>query len=524
MKVKELALAIVMCAGLSLLTSCVSSKYLIPPSDLRAKDSGPMDILMKDGTIYSLTAGDIGIGNIAGYGTKYPSDGGKEHFSGVILLSDVELIQTAKIDRAKSLLLYTTIGVLAIATMSSGSSGASLNVKITRPSGDWSCPYVFTYDGDEYHFESETFAGAVCRGMERTNIETLKYLREVDGDYRLVVANQSHESDHINELTLIVVDHPFGTDVIPDVVGGIHTVHNPISPISARSFDGRDALDQVATVDNILWESDLKNIDFSQDNQLRDGLIFEFLKPEVAANAKLVINGMNTGLGFFALEKIFSLTGPAKLSWLHQLNTDTGERARFLGWIMREGGLHIFIWEDEKWNKQGWLPDVGPLAPAEKIVPLDLTGVKGERIKIKIESVTDLWRINRVAIDYTDDERMDILSLSPRQALTESHHNVADALATTDSLYYSILPGQHASITYDAILLNPAKQRSFILKSRGYYYPWIDDGPNDNRELVKRIFEEPLLGEHLYLSEWKTVKAEYARLYDNIPKFEDEDK
>ena len=50
---------------------------------------------------------------------------------------------------------------------------------------DTSCPFVYSFDGEQYHFDSETFAGAAMPGMDRTDYDNLERLLPVGGRYRL---------------------------------------------------------------------------------------------------------------------------------------------------------------------------------------------------------------------------------------------------------------------------------------------------------------------------------------------------
>ena len=103
-------------AGLVLLLGCVSSRYMIPPQDLKHSDEGYMSVLMKDGTVYNLEYGVIDTAYIAGVGLKYTVEDEVEDFSGSIPLSEVELVQISRRDFLKGLFLYLTVGALMSST------------------------------------------------------------------------------------------------------------------------------------------------------------------------------------------------------------------------------------------------------------------------------------------------------------------------------------------------------------------------------------------------------------------------
>jgi len=524
--IKHLAIfPILLAVGMALFTGCMSSKYVIPPSDLRASDSGPMDVLTLDGTIYDLDRGVVGTTSIDGEGIRYSVEGAVDTSFWSIPISEIELVQTGRIDMIKHLLITNSIVVLAVAAgVANGApSSASGEAEVNDPNvpNVGTCPLVYAFDGEDYHLESETFAGAVCRSLEYTTIERLHHLREVGGAYHLVVANQQPESQFVNELSLFAVDHPSGTQVIPDITGQIRTMRLPETPSSAWDFDGRDAIEYVEAVDGSMWKSELEAVDFSEEENLRDGLVCEFPNPTGATQAKLIITGKNTTLCNYVLESMFSQGDVNRFDWLHQLNTNQAEREKFMGWITREGGLDVSVWMNGNWIKQGWFPNVGPHVSAEKMITLDVSGVTTDNIKIKIESARDLWRIDRVAMDFSDDEEIAVIPLTLRSAITESGVNVSHLFAESDSLYYGSMRGDYARMVFDAVARNPKMERSLVMKSRGFYYKWPQPYMHEiSPATVERVLTEPLYGNRYFLPKWREAKAAYTSRGALVPHFE----
>lgn len=523
MKTSNIVISAIVATAALLPQGCVPSKQFIPPNELSWRDSGNIDILAKDGTIYSFRASQVRLTGVFGLGTMIHPDGSREDFKGEIPMEQIAMAKADKVDAAKNLLTYGVGGVLLAATIRSmnvSGAGVKMTASVKYPvsggGGFWgsSCPFVYTFDGEHFNLESETFAGAVCKGLERQNLDVLSHLREVDGVYRLVIANQSPESHFTNEVTLLAIDHPAGTRVIPDQSGRILTIRETIPPVKAYDRFENSVIDRVTSIDDIFWESDLDSADPDSSSQYRDGIICEFPKPAGSTAAKLVISGVNTSLGFFALERLFSMQGPEKLHWYDRLNNDPREKQRLISWIAREGGLNVYLWQDNGWVKTGWLLDVGPLVTSEKIVALDLGNIKEKTVRIRLECALDLWRIDAVSIDYSDDEKIEIRELTPRSAITEDKINVAEQIRHADSSYFSTLPGQYATVEFDAVPLVPGKARSFVLNSSGYYYTWIDDMPEYHGDLADKIMATPGLGGKLYYDEWKRAKPNYTSRED----------
>jgi hypothetical protein len=334
----------------------------------------------------------------------------------------------------------------------------------------------------------------------------------VGGQLKIRVANERRETEYVNELDILAVDHPSGTSVMPDPAGNIHTLINLVPPLSCRDYAGRNQLQSILQTDSVYWQSDLSTKDFKRDSDLRDGIICEFPKPLNAAGVKIIVNGINTDLGVFAFQKLFSLKGDNKLRWYHQLEHDPKEQAQFISWMKREGMLHISIWDGGEWKEQRALPDVGPMLCRDQCIALDLRNISGTTLKLKLESTTDLWKIDKVAADFSADQPVNITPLPIVSAITNEGADVTASLTHADKDYYTTVTGQSADVIYNDIPASAGTSRSLILKSRGYYHQWFDaTGPSQDSLIVK-ILREPGYGARLFLPEWKKVKEDYGTL------------
>lgn len=508
-------------------TGCVTvttHKY-VSPEDLKSKYSGEMDILTKDGVKYKLknawvqkTTSSNKVQAVHGTGYRFLGDGSSEPFRGSIALNDISLVQISRKNRTSILLGVTAVGILLaknaeMTSLGFGSkSGGYVRISYPISDGGGSCPLIYTFDGERFRFESETFAGAICQSLERTNNEVLEHLNVVNGRYHLALTNQSPESHHVNEISLLSAEHPNGTRIITDERGVLRTVGVLQAPKRAYDFAGVDVLSVIQFRDDRFWSSDVSANDFADTTDFRDGIICEFEIPEGTSLAKLVIYGRNSELGYYALGQIFSKRGPNKLDWYHQLNTNPAELRKLLNWIRREGGLAVSVWNGNDWVAANWLADVGPRIESEKIITIDLSGHESKILKIRLESATDLWRLDRVAIDYTTDQLITLTRLEMESAVTESGDDVTDALKNDDNKYHSTIPGNYSLLTFKAPEENSDsdRQRTILLRSSGYYYTWTVEQEKDEKELVDRILSDPYFGAKLYYKKWKTDRETFV--------------
>jgi hypothetical protein len=323
------------------------------------------------------------------------------------------------------------------------------------------------------------------------------------------LTNERPETEHTNELRLLELHHPVGVAVLPDMTGGFHSISDPVRPIRCNDYTGRDALEQILEDDNLFWESDLPSKDLAKEDNLRDGLMMEFPKPLGAKVAKFVVRGMNTALGSFALQQLFSLKGVNRLDWYRRLEENTGESLRLLGFMKREGMLHVKVKRDNEWVEQAAFFDPGPVVSKEQLVVLDVSEISGDRIHIALECATDLWRIDQVFADYSTDIPVYPEELPLVSALDESGRDVGDLLKRDDDKYYTTIQGEIAQLAFAVPPSQPGSQSTFVLKTKGFYHEWFTQSGKDQTALLEKILEDPLLGAKLYMAKWREVKPEY---------------
>lgn len=484
---------------------CTSTSKITRSSELaNPLETGEITVLTTTGSRFDLTNYRVTDSTLVAAGTLAGEN--PVNFSGEIRWSDISYIQTTRFSLLKSVL---TLGIIGFGASAFGKD-FTVDQKTTYhgPTGG-SCPFVYTYDGTDYHLESETFAGAVFKGAERTTVDRLYHLRPVDGLYSVRIVNERPESEYTNLFSLLVVDADPSARPLPDATGNMHTIRNPLVPLTAVDLDGRNCLRQITSTDGVYWESDITGRDFTKDGALRDGIVITFPKPENARCAKLVVRGVNTSLGVFAFEQLFQMKGKNRLEWYRQLEGDPLEGEKLLGFIRREGMLHVSVLANGTWKEESALFDVGPVVPKEQLAVLDVQSCPGGRLVIRLECAVDLWRIDQVAVDYSDDEPVSCRELMPARAVDESGRDLRKLLAEDDALYYGAAQGQSATLSFPVPPDGPGQERFFFARARGYYHQWFAPTGADQTALLDRILTSPQLGGKLLMAKWRSERQMY---------------
>jgi len=402
-----------------------------------------------------------------------------------IPLSEVEVVWIKKRDVGKTLIKsFSIVG------------GVAVLLVIMIIASDPSCPFIYSFDGENYTLDAEPYAGAVCRGLKRTEWCGLEHLKEVNGEYRILMTNELDETDYTDELKLVVVDHPGDVRVVPDTWGGIHTISNPIAPMRAYDREGSDLSFYVSKNDHRVWVSKEWEKNPERVENLKDELIFEFPKPKETSRAKIIFNGGSTLLGSKALKYYLELYGKEVSQWYEEVKNLGPAFFKMANTALREElfSLQIRVETEKGWESRGMLTGGPFLISKEKVYTLDLTGVPGDTLRIKLTPPTAFWKIDYLAVDYSDDLPVHITEINAKKGTSNGHEgeDAAAILAENDDNHLVMAnTGDSTELVFQVPPQSPGMERTVILKTAGYYHMRLKADEEPNRDILDRIHSEP---------------------------------
>jgi hypothetical protein len=355
-----------------------------------------------------------------------------------------------------------------LATITAARSGVKGHAAIrVADCSAFSCPLVYSWDGSGWRLDSGTFGGAIMRALQRTDVDNLDHLVATDGKLRLRVSNELRETDHVDRLQLLVVDHPAGTRVVPDHRGALHVVRRPAPPVAAQDFDGQDVLQSVRSADGQGWES--RRILRDPSRSARDGLVLRFVRPAGASAVHLLLEGNNTPWSAALMGEWVAARGAGVEAWYDSLNANP-RLARALGQrVAQEAFLGVWLRVDSGWTRRGLFWEAGPEISKRQVMHLDLRGVRGDTVEVRLEAPPAFWWIDAVLLEAARYER---IRVHRAPAMTGVAHDGIDpraGLAATDDRYLTLEPGQWAELTFVAPATPAATERSYVLSSTGWY-------------------------------------------------------
>lgn len=361
-----------------------------------------------------------------------------------------------------------------------------------EPTDGSSCPFVYSFDGGRYVRDSEPYGGAIYKAAQRTDRDNLDHLTEIQGSTRLKIANELPETQYIDEVKLLVVDHPRGTKVVPSFPGKLHTLSAPRPPTKAVDFRDCDVLELVKSKDDQLWISNPFGRDPGNKADGRDGLALEFARPQGKNFVKLAFNVQNTLWASYLLRQFLELHGDELENTYNLLNSSEEASEALQEAMKREAMLLIKVWNGKTWQTFNGLPVVGAAVAKDQVVWLDIRNVPGEVLRLRLESTVGLWIVNSIQADYTPDLPLEITELSLTQAIDHSGRDLKELLNTIDGRYYEMPTLEDwAELTFKAPSEEEGLERSFILKCTGYYTIHTDAEGEPQRDLIAKLMSEP---------------------------------
>jgi hypothetical protein len=250
--------------------------------------------------------------------------------------------------------------------------------------------------------------------------------------------------------------------VLLDKYGQSYLVGNPESPIIASSFSGYDLFP-------VIEEKDGEVFLFNDQDYSKNGIILKFRKTNDIKQGKLILNGNNTLWFDYLFGEFLKKFGSAYEGHMDkQSKIPTSERLQRL--LDSDFPLSIYIKENGSWKLIDYLFTVGPLASRDFVIPVDVSGLMGEEVEIKLESGFMFWELDYAAMDFSENIELHRTQLKPSIALGTGSQYWTTSLAEADGqCMIQEKVGDVTEVIFKTIPPVKNQQQTVFLHTRGYY-------------------------------------------------------
>lgn len=356
-----------------------------------------------------------------------------------------------------------------------------------------SCPFIYSYNGESFVFDGEPYGGATMSSLQRTDYSELEHLRTVDGQYRLMLTNEVDETQHTDSLDLLVVDHPRQARAVLDLAGQPHCFQNLSKLSGARDETGKDLLIWLEETDDRGWNPDLDHFSV-QDSLLdtRNHITLEFPRPEVSEDLYLVSNVGTGQWGSHMIRVMLGMRGNTIDEFYTKINTIPEYQDQLRQWNEREElfllGVEVEV--GDHWEERATLHGGGPFVSENRALPLDLTGVTGDTIRLRVHPPIGFWRFNSFHLAWGE-TAASVVKADLMSAVNEKGLDVSSLLEAEDQVYLDFPTTQeYAEIVFAAPTLDPEKDRTVFAVTSGWYGIHLyNDGPPEAESLMRLTYE-----------------------------------
>lgn len=320
------------------------------------------------------------------------------------------------------------------------------------------CPHNYTFDGNQFSYSNTLFTGASAQNLERFDYKKLDDLFEDQSTYEMILKNELNESQFINQLELIVVNHDKNISVVSDQQGNLYSIKEANAPISVMNANNEDVKELVITKD----EQSYSFNEMTDENMVN--LYATFDKPTDISNAKMVIDLKNTQWGGLVYQEFGNIMGDRFDDWVAKNQERSPEQARK---EQKEAGIQLipYIKKDNTWIELDAIDLIGEVNYNSLVVPIPEELIGDDKIEIKLQAGFNFWQVDYLAMDFTQSDELDVQTLSP------SLINGVESFSANydDEKYLELLnTGDSAHIQFMG-LNSSGETRTILLKSKGYY-------------------------------------------------------
>lgn len=378
-----------------------------------------------------------------------------------------------------------------------------------------SCPFVYSFNGQKYLFDAEPFGGSVAEGLKKTDYSRLEELVSDSGKYKLLMRNETDETQYTDEMKLIVIDHPENTTIAPDINGKFSVFENALPPISVTDENGKDITLYFKNNDNIKWQTEMPEDENYITDRFNHELIFKFPKPEHSKKVKLLINAGTSLWGEYMLKEMLINRGNKVDEWYKDVNRKGSEFYKLFQFVEREG-LFIMkanVLENSGWISRGNVAAGGPYIDEDRIIDMNIENVSGDTLCIKLNPPFGYWKIDYAGVIYESTIPSEIKEFPVTYAADEKGNDLRKSLSCIDGNYYSMpYLSSSAKIEFEAPPLINNSKRSLYLKTTGYYEIHLKKDKPEQAELIERVYNTPGLIIDLSLREYIRKFKEWGYL------------
>jgi hypothetical protein len=366
---------------------------------------------------------------------------------------------------------------------------------------DASCPFLYTWDGIGYRFVADINSNGGFgfpdptteeRALQQpysedyTKIDGAQLVAR-DGMYRLEIAEEQNEITYLDGVRLLAVDHSPDVEVYSPVTNWvndvppfqIHTIKDPVVPVSATDANGVNILPVISAVDRECTEAqpfhfDTVTVDFGdlsgakQIKMLYNAWVDWPGRPEAAAREEYLSSHPDEWYAYMSYAEVINEDG----EWQRVSDEEHLGRPQAKPRTMVLDITDWFVTDDYRVRINNWLDThidyiAVDVSEDEDVSVAELAPVSADLYwkGVSVQSSPD--RKEPSIPDYYD--VADLTGFSFYEGQFTRYGDVLPLLDQVDDKYVIMHAGDSIAIGFDGLSIPDGMERDYYLFSDGYY-------------------------------------------------------
>lgn len=420
-----------------------------------------------------------------------------------ILEKDKGRTTTSTVISSVGIVLFMTSVVLILT--SSSNDAPPPPAPPSQGSGESSCPFISTYNGEGFYTQGEIYAGAIYPQLVRNDYLPLTMEPVSEGKLQIKISNDQEEVQHTDLAELMVIEHDKGVQIMADQYGKLFSVAKPETPVAAT-------VNKKNILGNIVQKDDdrVYAFDDTSESTHTNPLQLTFKNENNSKKAKLILKTRNAYWIDYVFNKMTEGYGTYYASFVQKQHDKTAGQLQ--SWMNAQSiPLTVSVQTTDGWKKVSDLYSVGPLSFRETIVPLDLSDIAGNDIHVRLSCGFMFWELDYAAIDFSQDENYTVAKLLPVLAIDENGKDVTALLSAPDEKYLvQPVPGNLTTVDYAySPSKDVSKTQTYVLHSKGFYEYVRDYKNKPNVAFLKQFKKTGALSNYSMALYKQTINGDY---------------
>lgn len=323
--------------------------------------------------------------------------------------------------------------------------------------GGTSCPWVGSWNGEEWVLEHEAFPFAAFAGVEATSYDFLPNLNCIDGKAQIKIYEGLPEKTFLKDFSVFKTPKLNGF-IKPDVEGRIRLVSEKIYPdrcSNSASVLENDCLSFIREHDGKFFEPE-----FSQD-RIDDWLVMEF--DEISSESiKLYLVARKQAFLTTYYEYMVHIMGPRHFPLFSWISNWPVLEDIINDWWDDNLKMQVEVWDGQEWQRQG-LISAGYHLPGsgadDFLVSLNKLDKDSDTLKVRLRFMTGSFGVDYVFLDQTLDPEIQVEEVFPEKIFLNNIEQ--ETIAPREMIYDDSL-----ILIYDC-----DSNEDFFFSITGYYLP-----------------------------------------------------